>query len=189
MSALATRMTAEQYLAVDYGDDRWRELIDGVVVVNEPLPIHALFQLRLLHAIHCWVEAAPGRGLVLPPADIVMTEHDVYAPDLLWLSERKVPDSLDRRLDAVPDLAVEIRSPSTWRYDVGRKKSVYEERGLGELWLVDGTSRTVLVFRRGAPTSPGFDVALELSKGEVLTSPQLPGFALPVAALFAHHRR
>jgi len=189
MSAVVTRMTAEQYLAVDYGDDRWRELIDGVVVVNEPLPIHALFQLRIGHALHSWVEAAPGRGLALPPADIVMTEHDVYAPDLLWLSEPKVPDSLERRLEGIPDLAVEIRSPSTWRYDVGRKRSVYEERRLGELWLVDGTSRTVLVFRRGAPTSPDFDVALELSEGEALTSPQLPGFALPLAELFAPHRR
>ncbi|MGI8594099.1 MAG: Uma2 family endonuclease [Solirubrobacteraceae bacterium] len=188
MNAVATRMTAEQYLAVEYGDDRWRELIDGVVVVNEPLPIHALFQLRLLRAIDSWIEAEPGRGLVLPPADIVMSEHDVYAPDLLWLSERNVPDSLDRRLDGVPDLAVEIRSPSTWRYDVGRKRSVYEERGLGELWLVDGTSRTVLVFRRSGPTAPGFDVALELSEGEVVASSALPGFGLEVAELFAPHR-
>ncbi len=38
MNAVVTRMTAEEYLAVDYGDKRWRELIDGVVVVNEPLP-------------------------------------------------------------------------------------------------------------------------------------------------------
>ncbi|CAN5563770.1 Uma2 family endonuclease [soil metagenome] len=188
MSAVATRMTAEQYLAVDYGDDRWRELIGGVVVVNEPLPIHALFQLRLLRAIDSWVEAASGRGLVLPPADVVMTEHDVYAPDLLWLSESKVPDSLERRLEGIPDLAVEIRSPSTWRYDVGRKRSVYEERGLGELWLVDGTSRTVLVFRRGT-SSLCFDIALELSTAQSLGSPQLPGFTLALSELFAPHRR
>ncbi len=188
MNAVATRMTAEQYLAVDYGDDRWRELIDGVVVVNEPLPAHGLLQFRIMHAIGSWMDAASGRGLVLPPADVVLSEHDVYAPDLLWLSQRKVPDSLDRRLEGVPDLAAEIRSPSTWRYDVGRKRSVYEEKGLGELWLVDGTSRTVLVFRRGTPTSPGFDVALELSQGETIASPALPGFALSVAELFAPHR-
>lgn len=43
-----------------------------------------------------------------------------------------------------PQLAVEVRSESTWRFDVGPKKRVYEEAGLGEQWLVDtaGTAGT-----------------------------------------------
>ena len=52
---------------------------------------------------------------------------------------------------SLPDLAIEIRSPSTWRYDIGAKKSVYEREGLPELWLVDGDANVVLVFRRSAP--------------------------------------
>ena len=48
----------------------------------------------------------------------------------------------------MPDLAVEVRSPSTWRYDVGAKKDGYERHGLPELWLVDTEARSVLVYRR-----------------------------------------
>jgi len=84
----------------------------------------------------------------------------------------------------LPDLAIEIRSPSTWRYDVGTKKRVYEREGLPELWLVDGESSVLLVFRRSVPTAPVFDVELELDRSATLTSPLLPGFALDVGAPF-----
>ncbi len=84
---------------------------------------------------------------------------------------------------------MEVRSPGTWRYDVGRKKAVYESGGLPELWLVDDLAETVLVFRRSCAGAESFDVALELSTGEELTSPQLPGFSLVVAKLFETRSR
>ena len=43
----------------------------------------------------------------------------------------------------------------------------------------------MIVFRRSQPGLPGFDVALEVTPPEPLTSPQLPGFALDLAKLFA----
>jgi hypothetical protein len=45
-------------------------------------------------------------------------------------------------------------------------------------------AETVLVFRRSAPDVATFDVALELGRGETLTSPQLPGFELALDDLF-----
>jgi Uma2 family endonuclease len=78
-----------------------------------------------------------------------------------------------------------VRSPSTWHYDVGVKRTVYEQQGLAELWLVDVRAQTVLVFRRSGPEATGFDVALEVERGEQLTSPQLPGFAIALGELFA----
>jgi hypothetical protein len=43
----------------------------------------------------------------------------------------------------------------------------------------------VLVFRRSASGAPDFDVSEELDADAPLTSPLLPGFALPVAEVFA----
>ncbi len=79
---------------------------------------------------------------------------------------------------------VEIRSPGTWRYDVGTKRSAYESSGLPELWLVDDRSETVLVYRRSEPGGDSFNVALELDRGETLSSPHMPGFALALEQLF-----
>jgi Uma2 family endonuclease len=85
----------------------------------------------------------------------------------------------------MPDIAIEVRSPSTWRYDVGVKRSLYEREGLRELWLIDTRAQTVLVFRRSRQEAAAFDVALELERDEQLTSPQLPGCALALDELFA----
>jgi Uma2 family endonuclease len=186
--ATAQRMTAEQYYAVTVEGDR-KQLVDGRLVVNEPKTIHALLQFRLALALGNWVEGGEGRGLALMPTDIRMDEFNVYGPDLLWFREERVPADLDAYPDDVPDLCVEIRSASTWRYDVGAKKRVYEAGALPELWLIDDAAETVLVYRRSAPGVPTFDAALELGRGETLASPMLPGFALPLEQLFGRPRR
>jgi len=184
MSATATRMTAEEYYAVTVEGDR-KQLVDGEIVVNEPKLIHGLLQLRLAVAIGNWANAGANRGQAFTPSDVRMDEHNVYGPDLLWFSAEHVPADLDAYADRVPDLCVEIRSASTWRYDIGAKKRVYEAGGLPELWLVDDAAETVLVYRRSRPESRTFDVALELGRGETLSSPQLPGFTLALEELFA----
>lgn len=85
----------------------------------------------------------------------------------------------------MPDLAVEVRSPSTWRFDIGAKKANYERHGLAELWLVDTAADVVLVFRRSVPDATRFDISLELTSADALTSPLLPGFSLLVGEIFA----
>jgi len=97
----------------------------------------------------------------------------------------RVPrDPRGRGAPLCPDLAVEARSPSTWRYDVGAKKAVYESHGLPELWLLDTKAEEALVFRRSRPSALGFDVSLELGLGEAVGSPLLPGFRLRLDQLF-----
>jgi Uma2 family endonuclease len=183
MGATATRMTAEQFFAATVEGDR-AQLVDGAIVVAEAAPIHSALQGRLFLALSHWIDSGEARGLALLPTDVVLDEYNVYGPDLLWIAERHRPDDLRQRLGRVPDLCVEVRSPSTWRFDIGTKKSGYEVGGLPELWLVDDVAATVLVFRRSAPDVPRFDVALELGRGERLASPQLPGFELVLEDLF-----
>lgn len=51
-----------------------------------------------------------------------------------------------------------------------------------ELWLVDTAARSVLVILR-TPAAAEFADPVELGADATLTSPLLPGFAAPVAAL------
>ena len=179
----ATRMTADEYFAVSVERD-FTELIDGVMVVDEPFLLHNLAQGWIFTALSNWTHAAPNRGFAALPASISVDRHNVFSPDVLWISEERLPERLDERMRHLPDLAVEVRSPSTWRYDVGKKKATYERAGLPELWLVDTASYTVIVYRRSAPERQSFDIELEFSYDDELTSPQLPGFSLAVARIF-----
>lgn len=108
----------------------------------------------------------------------------MFAPDVWWVPEDARPARDAKRITGPPALAVEVRSPSTWRYDVGVKKRTYERLGLAELWLVDTASDTVLVYRRASAKADHFDVELELAVGESLITPLIPGFSLDLAALF-----
>ncbi len=182
---VAQRMTAEEFL--DGPElERGVELVDGRLVVDEPLPRHQFICRDLLLELSAWTADAEGRGLVTLPLDVRLDEHNVYGPDILWYAEGRGPKrSGSGRPSPIPNLAVEVRSPSTWRYDIGTKKSVYEREGLPELWLVDTDGDVVVVFRRSTPRTPTFDVALEVGANEALTSPLLPGFSLPLGELFA----
>ena len=183
---LAQTMTAEEFLALPVPEHgRPWNLVDREVVVNQPTSEHGQIHTRLIGALWVWTQGGPERGEVSVPLDVLIDSGSVYAPDVLWYAEGRAPTRHARPPSPMPDLAVEVRSPSTWRYDIGAKKSGYERAGLRELWLVDTAADGVLVFRRSAPEAAVFDVALELDRTAVLSSPLLPGFSLALAELFA----
>ena len=180
---VAERMTADEFMALE--DPRHLQLIDGEVVVSEARWLHQHCLLEIVLALRAWTAREEDRGAVSLPIDVKLNERNVYAPDLSWYAEGHVPPGrAPKRPYHIPDLAIEVRSPSTWRYDVGTKKRVYEERGLRELWLVDTDARSVLVFRRSTPDQPAFDIAFELDRSGELNSRLLPGFTLPLVSLF-----
>jgi Uma2 family endonuclease len=180
--SVAAVMTADEYLALGEGHPR-TQLIEGEVVLNAPQFPHQRVCSHLEFALQMWARAESGRGLAIRPLDVRLNERNVYNPDILWYCEDRAPRGTARPPYAMPDIAVEVRSPSTWHYDVGIKRFVYEQQGLPELWLVDIRAATVLVFRRSQPKATGFDVALELERDERLESPQLPGFSLALGEL------
>jgi Uma2 family endonuclease len=106
-----------------------------------------------------WTRSGPDRGRARSPADVGLDERNVFAPDVHWYAANRVPSADAGPPYPMPDLAVEVRSPSTWHFDLGVKQTGYERHGLRELWLVDTVARTVLVYRRSTAGTSEFDVA------------------------------
>ncbi len=177
-------MDADAFLARP--ETRWREeLIDGRILVNEPSWVHQEAALAIAFSLRRWIEDGRGWGGVSLPVDLRISARDVLAPDVVWYADRaRVAVSAPAQLQP-PDLVVEVRSPSTWKYDVGVKSERYAGWGVHELWLVDTEARKVVVRRRSHPDSRRFDATVELSADDTLTSPRLPGFALLVQEIFA----
>jgi len=82
-----------------------------------------------------------------------------------------------RYIPFAPDLVIEVSSPSTRNRDLARKKELYEQFGATEYWFVDLDADRVEV-RRLEEGRYGRSVLVP--RGEELTSPVLPGFALAV---------
>ncbi len=79
----------------------------------------------------------------------------------------------------VPDLAVEVLSPSNTRREMERKRAEYFAAGTQLVWMVDTKNRTVAVY-----TSP--EKFVVLSESETLDGGTLlPGFTLSLKELFA----
>jgi Uma2 family endonuclease len=178
VSTVAERLTTDDYLARE--DPRRTELVDGVVVVNEPTVRHQRVVGLIYAALLAWTQASSGRGTVSLPLDVRLDDATVLAPDVLWFAREIDLDA--PRAPRMPDLAVEVRSPATWVYDVGPKRELYERHGLRELWLADTASRTLLFYRRSG-ADRGFDIQAELEAQEQLTSPLLRDFAATVGEL------
>lgn len=183
MAMVDALITADDYFDAAAGVREPTQLIDGVIVPSQPKLRHQLVTAEIWRRLQQWIEG-PGFGLAGIPIDVIVDRYNVFAPDVWWLADPSRIDP-DEYFRGVPDLAVEVRSPSTWHYDVGAKRQRYEQHGLPELWLVDTTGRVVTALRRSGPSAPGFDVEQKYSADEALTSPLLPGLALPLAEVLA----
>jgi Uma2 family endonuclease len=179
----ATLLTADEYIATGDTRPRWTELLNGEVIVNYPSVRHQHIVHLISNRLFNWVEAGNGRGEAAA-VDVRFDDATVMTPDCVWFAEGVLPPNDAPVSFAVPQLVVEVRSPSRWRYDTTVKLRKYETAGLSEVWLVDTASNTVLVYRRSNAQAATFDVALEIGAGELLTTPLLQDFTLDITELF-----
>ena len=113
-------------------DGQRHELADGEEVVT---PAPTAQHQRILGEIFVAVrEVARARGLgevFFAALDVVLSEHDVLQPDLLFISAARA-GILTTRAEGPPDLAVEVLARSSRRTDELRKRRRYELFGVAE---------------------------------------------------------
>lgn len=120
-------------------DDGRRYEIHGgaLVVVPSPLPCHQIAVAELVMLLRDYGRRSGGIALAAP-LDIVLDEHDVVQPDVVFFRAARrhlvQPYAVTR---AAPDIAVEVLSPSTAPFDRGRKMRMFARYGVCEYWIVD----------------------------------------------------
>ena len=123
-----------------------------------------------------------GRFLVAP-TDVLLSVHDIVQPDLLFVSNERAAIVGLENLKVAPDLVIEILSKGTRRLDERIKLEAYERCGVREYWMFDRFRQGVLPWKRsGVGLHPR--PFLSAAAADVLTSPLLPGFELPLAEIF-----
>jgi Uma2 family endonuclease len=166
-------------------DGKRHELIDGEHYVT-PTPIlrHQLVVGNLTFQIRSYLEVHPIGQVFGTPFDVILSRFDVVEPDVQYISNERAHILVDWVRDN-PNLVVEVASKSTRKRDLTIKRDLYDRWGVTEYWFVDADPRTVRVYRRSGDKEPfGQPVELWLDEQDVLTTPLLPGFELPLAAIF-----
>ncbi len=176
-----TRLTYWDYMALPESDERY-ELIDGVLcVAPSPVPEHQIFLYFLAKAVEGFVtEHGLGR-VIIAPLDVVLSDEDVFQPDLLFILDERLDIITRRNVQGAPDLVVEVLSAATARRDRTVKRERYAKYGVREYWMADIERRTieVLTLVDGEFVSLG-----EYGEGEALESRVLSGAKIDVSGVF-----
>ena len=164
-------------------------LIDGELTVSmSPGYLHARIAGQIARIMGNYVvERDLGDVTVesghYPPQD----RRTLLLPDVAFISKERAPGpDLESFAPVMPDLAVEIISPSQSLEEARRKAKVYLCHGTAMIWLVHPAAKSAEVWTAaddGAPQCETIDVDGELSGGSAL-----PGFILPLRRLFQGKR-
>ena len=114
------------------------------------------------------------------PAD---DRRTLLAPDVAFVRKRDLPPTDHAQfVPRMPDLAVEISSPSNTLAELRRKAKVYLANGTELVWLVLPEQAGVEVWRAGPDGEPATEF---VARDSSLTGePVLPGFSLDLQRLF-----
>ena len=175
------KFTAKDYMSLP-GDKRY-QLLDGeMILAPSPTTRHQTIVQRLNLALQEFVAAGSLGRLWFAPLDVVLSDHDVAQPDILFVSKERSSIVTDANIPGAPDLVVEILSPGTVDFDRGYKQALYGRHGVREYWLVDPDAETVEVLTLG---EQGLSPVATYRRGEKLASPLLEGMSLELDQVFS----
>jgi len=124
------------------------ELVDGEIAVSpSPQHPHAYAVPQMLSILVEHVRAS-RLGIVLYDLDTALDDYNSRRPDILFFSTARQHLVTDTNPEGVPDLAVEVISPSGVRIDRRDKFAQYAAAGIAFYWLVDPAAKTFEAYAR-----------------------------------------
>ncbi|HEV3454943.1 MAG TPA: Uma2 family endonuclease [Thermoanaerobaculia bacterium] len=165
-------------------DGKRHEIIDGEhFVTPSQTPRHQDVAGRIYFHISVYLRQHPLGWVYLAPVDVVLSPIDVVVPDLLFISNERRSILTAENVQGAPDLVIEVLSDGTRRTDEVLKRKLYERFGVVEYWVADPEVDRSRIYRSEDDI---FGRAVELSAeaGDSLTTPLLPGLAVPLAEIF-----
>jgi Uma2 family endonuclease len=165
------------------GDGNRYEIIDGVLyMTTAPSTFHQWIVKRLERYIGIPLEDQ-GLGVGFPaPTGVLMPGCDPVQPDYIVILKDNMEILRDKRVMGVPDLIIEIQSPSNAAYDERVKLFAYAMAGVPEYAIINPGERTLRHYRLQAPGR--YAVAGEYTEADTISFDRLPAVHLQIAQLF-----
>jgi Uma2 family endonuclease len=163
------------------------ELLDGRIHMTPPAGgPHGVAQGNLFALLSSFVRERKLGRVYGSSAGYRLPSNDVVEPDIAFVSNERhaaMPAMQPGQfLRVVPDLMMEVLSPSHEKKDLVIKRAIYEKNGVREYWIADPRKREVQVMflDAGRLAEP-----LTVVESGTIESRVLPGMRVPVAEVFA----
>lgn len=183
-------ITYEEYLRMPETMQRY-EIIDGEMYMPPaPTEDHQWTLSDLNDHLKAFVREHQLGVVLFAPFDLIIRKTPKLTtrqPDLLFFSAARIGGTsradLKRALQAGigPDLVVEILSPEERQRRLSGKLADYAGIDVTEVWVICPEAQTIEVLRL---KQGQYERAGLYARGERVTSALLPGFSLPVEAIF-----
>lgn len=183
-------MTIEEFMR-RYSDEGPFEIIEGELVPVTPQSTQSgMVAGELFLALATYVKSR-NLGQVFIEVPFVMSADSNWiagsrVPDVMFVSAARMaelaatdPDWKNKPLALVPDLVVEVSSPTDSHASVEKKIARYLDDGVQLVWLIEPETQTVTIYTSGSKQLTRLDAEDTLTGGEVV-----PGFEMAVAGLF-----
>lgn len=133
-----SKVTAELYFQLnEYQAHDCIQLINGKVIIGMPLsPRHQDIIGEIFFVFKTFAKSTGGKAYTAP-IELYLDEHNVYRPDVLYMSPDSQCKIRGQRLEGAPELIVDVLSADMSRHDIHEKHAVYARHGVQECWVVD----------------------------------------------------
>jgi len=178
--------TVQDVVEIEQSENRLCELVDGVLVEKAMGFTESRIAVLLIAALQRFVEEGDLGVVTAPDGMFRFPQNLVRMPDVAFVSWKNFPNAEmpdDPVPEIVPDLAVEVLSPSNTAGEMSRKLREYFGAGVRLAWLIDPKAKTATAY-----TSPTRSTVIPAS-GTLEGGKVLPGFKLPLAKLFEKPKR
>ncbi|MDA1231423.1 MAG: Uma2 family endonuclease [Planctomycetota bacterium] len=182
MSIIQALLTADDLQKIPRGQAR-HELVCGELTTMSPAGFeHGLITMELATSLQVFVKKRKlGRVFAAETGFLIERNPDtVRAPDIAFVTSQKFASTARKSgyWPGVPDLAVEVVSPTDLWSEVQSKALMWLEAGVRLVWIVDPRQKQVTVFESRENITA-------LKSNQTLTAPALlPGFSLQVSEIF-----
>ena len=130
--------------AFSYHEDLKQEMLDGKIYSMAPPRVNHSLIAGKLHSAFLQFLKGKKCHVFFDWGYVHFSKKDKVQPDIMIICK---PDIIKPTgVFGVPDLIVEILSPSTAKRDRGYKKDLYEKHGVDEYWIVDPESSTIEIY-------------------------------------------
>lgn len=182
LSTKARPITRHEYAMIPVGAPNYQLIEGDLVMAPSPGSYHQDILLNLATLFRDYLRKHPIGKIYVAPLDTYLSDINVYQPDLLFIRKENLGIIEEHGIEGAPDLAIEILSKSSAKYDLGPKRSVYARTGVEELWIIDPAKRTLALYRLAENADTP---AATYKAKQKFTSEMLPGLTIDLAAVFA----
>lgn len=129
-----------------FNDNNRYEVLNGeLIMVPAPDSNHQRISRNIEFKIFGLLKKHSIGEVFNAPYDVILDDKSIVQPDILLVLNNNKDKIKKRGFFGVPDLIVEIISPSSRYRDTVQKKDLYEKFGVTEYWLVDPKAEYVEV--------------------------------------------